>query len=234
MIKLVGSIVNRMLRSVGFEIRMVGSRIPGRQISYPEIERFLYFKRLFDLVKDVEGDIVECGVAQGHSLLYLAILVKQEMKGRKLWGFDSFEGFPEPSEEDKSIRKVKKGELGGTRVWGVRDLLIWARLDAYFVDTQITLVKGFFNESLSKYKGSAIALLHVDVDLYHSYRTVLKELYPKVSVGGVVLFDEYMDIRSQVNFPGACKAIDEYFGDNISLISRDKTTGQYYLIKRQT
>ncbi|MCP4536819.1 MAG: hypothetical protein GY832_06705 [Chloroflexi bacterium] len=230
MIDIVGSAANKMLKSLGIGIRRTRFlRIP--QMCYPLMTRFLYFKRLFDLVEDIKGDVVECGVGQGHSLLQFAFLVKEEMKGRKLWGFDSFEGFPEPSKEDKSPRNPKKGEWGDTSVHGVLSLLGDAGLDSQFTLSQVTLVSGFFGDSLDKYRGSGIALLHIDVDLYQSYLTVLEQLYSKVVPGGIILFDEYLETLEQVCFPGAQKAIDEFFGEKTSLIHRDRISGKYYMIR---
>lgn len=230
MIETIGSIVNRMLKPVGLGVRRLRFlRVP--QMCYPQVARFLYFKRLFDLVRNVEGDVVECGIGQGHSLLQFALLVKDEMKGRKLWGFDSFEGFPEPSEEDRSPRNPRKGDWGDTSVRDVLDLLSDAGLDSQFILSQVTLVRGFFEESLAKYRGSGIALLHIDVDLYDSYLTVLEQFYPQVVQGGVVLFDEYLETLEHISFPGAQKAIDEYFGEKKSLIRRDRISGKYYMIR---
>lgn len=125
---------------------------------------------------------------------------------------------------------MKKGQLGGTSVAKVRSLLIASGLEAQFVHSRIALVKGFFSQSLKTYSGP-IAFLHLDVDLYDSYRACLAELYPKVVPGGVVAFDEYMGGQEQVMFPGAKKAIDEYFGDDASLIQRDPVADKYFLVK---
>ena len=221
------TLVKKWSWKMGFEIR----RIAEPRMGYREVTRLFYFKRLFDLIKDVEGDVVECGVGRGGSFLYLAFLMKDEMKGRKLWGFDSFKGFPMPSDHDKSVRRPQKGDWDWTSVNWVEGLLVNAGLDRGFVRSQVTLVKGFFKESLPKYRGSSIAFLHIDVDLYDSYLTVLHELFPKVAPGGVILFDEYMETTDLLKFPGAQKAIDEYLGPMTTLISRDKITGKYYLIK---
>ena len=51
-----------------------------------------------------------------------------------------------------------------------------------------------------------IALLHLDVDLYQSYKDCLTHLFPKVASGGVILFDE----RESETYPGGKKAIDEF------------------------
>lgn len=232
MIKIVKSVVKETFAALGYEVLKSSAKLHDLKMTNTRIARLLYFKRMLEMVKGISGDIVECGVGRGEGLLMFAFLVKDEIKGKKLWGFDSFEGFPEPSEQDKSIRNLKKGELADTSIYDVLNLLINSGLDKEFVRSQITLVKGFFNESLTKYTGSSIALLHLDVDIYDSYLTTLKELYPKVEQGGVVLFDEYMATDEHLHFPGAQKAINEYFGDNKSLISRDKITGKYYLIKK--
>ncbi|KHE92970.1 MAG: TylF/MycF family methyltransferase [Candidatus Scalindua rubra] len=232
MLKIIKSVVKEILAAQGYEVCKQSSELQEVKMSDNTVAAFLYFKRVFDLIKGIDGDIVECGVWKGVSLLMFSFLVRDEMKGRKLWGFDSFEGFPEPSIQDKSERDLKKGEYGNTSINEIKNLLIKSGLDEGFVRSQITLVKGFFNESLVKYTGSSIALLNLDVDLYDSYLTTLRELYPKVARGGVILFDEYMGTDEHLKFPGAQKAIDEYFGENRSLISRDKVIGKYYLIKK--
>src|SRR3989338_1750422 len=68
------------------------------------VKKLMYQKRLLELVHDLDGDIVECGVGWGCSLLYWALLAREEAKGRRIWGFDSFEGFPEPGPEDQGLK----------------------------------------------------------------------------------------------------------------------------------
>jgi hypothetical protein len=57
----------------------------------------------------------------------------------------------------------------------------------------------------------------------------LKCLFPKVASGGVVMFDEYLN--SDLDWPGARQAIDEFFGEQIRQIEHDVTVNRYYLIK---
>jgi len=52
-------------------------------------------------------------------------------------------------------------------------------------------------------------LVHLDCDLYESYRTCLEFFYPRLSMGAVVLFDEYND----PTWPGCNKAVDEFLAD---------------------
>ena len=89
------------------------------------------------------------------------------------------------------------------------------------------LVKGFFDNTLSSYEGR-IALLHLDGDLYESYKVPLATLYDKVVRGGIIMFDEYADPR----WTGARKAIDEFFADKPEVVvPHAKCTWKYYVEK---
>ena len=193
--------------------------------------RFLYQQRLFAEVNHLDGDIVECGVARGVTFIKWAMLIFDEAAHRRLWGFDSFEGFPDPTQEDDSIRGSQKGDLNVSTVVAIQELLISAGLPEQWVRAHVTLVRGFFSESLHKYTGEHIALLHIDVDLYQSYLDVLNQLYDKVLPGGIVAFDEYMNTLEHEKFPGAKQAIDEFFADKNVVMQRDVPSGKYYLVK---
>lgn len=221
--KIIRRFIRQLLRKFGYEIK----RTPFLKEGMIRMRRFLYFDRMFDSISSIDGDIVECGVEKGESFLFFAFLASKEKKGRTLWGFDSFEGFPEPTIEDyDSWRNPKKGELGGINVEDIYTILEQAGIDEYFCKNNIEIVKGFFNQTLKLYGGRPIALLHIDADLYGSYKTVLKELFPRVVEGGVVLFDDYCG-----TWKGAVKAVDEYFKGTDYEVLRDKISGKYYVIK---
>ena len=223
------NLVNIIYQKVKGENVQVGLGIP--LMDRRNIGHFLYQQRLFNLIYDLDGDIVECGVGHGKSMLSWAYLSINEGSNRKIWGFDSFEGFPEPVEQDKSPRNPSKGEWGGTSLPDMLTMLSNAGLEKFWLASQITLVKGFFEESLIKYTGEKIALLHLDVDLYSSYQVALESLYSRVVTGGIIAFDEYMGTKEHYKFPGAKKAIDEFFKGRKVNILRDPIWGKYYLIK---
>ncbi len=49
--------------------------------NYRYAASFLYFNRCFSRIRKLEGDIVECGVASGRSLMMFAFLVKNSGGG---------------------------------------------------------------------------------------------------------------------------------------------------------
>ena len=173
--------------------------------------RHTEFAKLHHQVKDLPGNIVECGVGQGVSLFSWCVLNYDANPRRQIWAFDSFAGFPEPTEEDRSSRNPKAGQWGQTSIAFVKDYLDRSGIDQDTING-IHFVKGFFEDTLSQYDGTPIALLHLDVDLYASYKVCLETLFQHVVKGGVVIFDEYGSSK----WPGATQAIDEFFGDQIA------------------
>lgn len=202
----------RLLQFFGFRLFKAGTIA----LDHRQIKNVLYYNARYQSVVHLPGTIVECGVGMGRSLLYLA----NAGKGRAVWGFDSFQGFPEPAPEDSSSRTPQKGDWAGTSPKDVQQVL-----KAAGVPTEnVHLIPGFFPDSFSAYDGSPIALLHIDVDLYQSYKDCLDFFYPFVVKGGVILFDEYND----ANWPGATKAIDEFLERESLLLQND---GKYYCFK---
>jgi len=181
---------------------------------------------MFQKIGSVDGGIVECGVGYGKSFLILAWLIGSSGIRRSLWGFDSFAGFPEPDKLDNSSRHPKKGEWGRSSVGLIKRLLAGAGLEK----DGVTLIKGFLDQSLPEYRKSLapISLLHLDVDLYDSYKVALENLWEAVSPGGIVIFDEYRHPK----WPGATIAIDDFFRDKEQDIIEDKRSHRHYVIKR--
>lgn len=155
--------------------------------------------------ENVAGDIVECGVGRGVSFFLIGYFMSRLGVSGRLFGFDSFAGFPAPSQYDQSSRNPRLGEWGDTSPEHVRQHFVEAGLTDFF-DTRCRLVPGFFEQTLTgTLEFSEVAFLHLDVDLYDSYRVSGNILEPLVTRRGLVLFDEY----DQPSWPGATKAVRE-------------------------
>ena len=196
-------------------------------IDVRQLRNIPYYHSLMQMIKDVPGSVVECGVGKGRTFLYFSHLINDENIGRKLWGFDSFEGFPQPTVEDMSPRNPKKGEWSGVSQEDIKCILRSAGLPQKFIDTNIVLVKGYVEETLQKYDGQPIALLHIDLDLYSGYKHVLDTLVGFVAEGGMVVFDEY----GERNWPGATQAVDEFLSAYSWTLETHPFSGKRYFIK---
>lgn len=119
-----------------------------------------------------EGMILEFGVGEGTSLGWL----QDELPGRRIVGFDSFEGLPEDWRSgfpQGFFGHVNPEDFDG------RELCV-----GWFEDT----IPSFLAENRGP-----VALLHVDCDLYSSTVTVLDAVMPLLVDGGVVVFDEFFN-----------------------------------------
>ncbi len=201
----------------------------------PQLRRVLYFYQLFQKIKDVEGAVVECGVGQGRGLALLCSLIEAEGKDRALWGFDSFEGFPELTQEDQASSGFIEGlkEYQQFTIPYVLKTLAAFGISRGNIDRRISFAKGFIPDSLSLYDGKTIALLHLDLDIYQSYKDSLEFFWDKLASGGIVAFDEYFKAMDVVKWPGASQAINEFLdSQNLrSELCRDSLSGNAYLVK---
>lgn len=164
--------------------------------------------------------------------MIICFLNQQEGAGRQVWAFDSFEGFPEPTVEDASVRNPKKGEWKVIATSDLDDILFRLCGLPAAAKQSLRVTKGYFENTLPSSKVERIALLYLDVDLYGSYKTCLNELYHKVVPGGVILFDEYKQKDTQQVFPGAAKAIDKFLADKPETIEHDSRHDKYFAIRR--
>ncbi len=190
--------------------------------NYKYLRKVFFLQELFVQIEHIEGDIVECGVAYGNGLITFATMAKLEDKGRKVYGFDSFEGFPTPSIFDKSHRESMKGEYGDANLSYVERVLRNANVG------HVELVKGFVEDTAKQYDGN-IALLYIDLDLYEGYKSTLEAMFDKVVSGGIVAFDEYDDPK----WPGAKKAVDEFLATLPKKyeIKKAKHIHKFYFVK---
>jgi len=165
-----------------------------------------------DQTCQLEGALAECGVFRGSTLLGMAHrLACQGMGKAMLIGCDSFEGFPAPTKEDaledgSFHQRTREGVFHETSYTALS-----SRISALGYAHNIRLFRGFFSDTLPQLSEMEFKVVHLDCDLYQSYMTCLNFFYPRLLRGGYMVFDEY-DFSATV-YPGARKAIDEYFRD---------------------
>jgi O-methyltransferase len=166
----------------------------------------------------IAGDIVECGVWRGGSMMAAALaLVEFSTPSRDLYLYDTFEGMTRPTEDDKNIigqsasellAKTVKRDTGHGNVWCIAGLEDVRRnmFSTGYPEDRIRFIKGPVEETIPQTIPDQIALLRLDTDWYASTAHELKYLYPRLVSGGVLILDDYG------HWLGARKAVDEYFG----------------------
>jgi O-methyltransferase len=203
-------------------------------VAHPSYRTDFYtLSRIVEQMSTKGGLIAECGVYRGATLFGMAHKLRAMGKSScQLVGFDSFEGFPEPTEKDA----LADGSFHARAIKGVFADTSYEELSkrvrALGLEGQITLVKGYFENSLSAWSDESFSVVHLDCDLYSSYITCLEFFYPRVKPGGYIVFDEY-DFSAPV-YPGAQKAIDSFLADKPEKIQHfsESRNPRYFIIKQ--
>jgi O-methyltransferase len=143
------------------------------------------------LLEGVEGDLLEAGVWRGGaSILMRGVLEALGDCTRNVWLADSFEGLPKPDPERYPADE-------GDDLWSFEELAVSVdEVKANFaryglLDERVRFLKGWFEDTLPVAPVESLALLRVDGDLYSSTTQALNAMYPKLSVGGYCIVDDY-------------------------------------------
>ena len=162
----------------------------------------------------IPGDIVECGVWKGGSMMAAALRLQQlGDQHRKIYLYDTFEGMTAPTAVDEDNRgrsaRARMANEGRGGFW-FREPLEEVRRNLAstgFDESRLVFVKGPVEQTIPERVPEQIALLRLDTDWYESTRHELVHLYPRLSVGGVLIIDDYGYWR------GSQKAVDEYIAE---------------------
>lgn len=147
-----------------------------------------YSLDLFDTLVDsnIEGSIVEFGVFNGYWLDKLLSHMDQKRSVRPVFGFDSFQGLPQPSVShdfsgwQEGMYTANFDEVGKSLKVGERP--------------HLTLVPGWFSDTLHRPPATAmknIAYARVDCDLYEPTVEVLQYLTDRLVDGAILFFDDW-------------------------------------------
>jgi O-methyltransferase len=143
------------------------------------------------------GAVAEIGVYRGGTLMLLAAA----LPCRQVFGFDTFMGMPDNTPD---VDQHKAGDFGWTNVYAVKRSLV-----EY---SNVRLRPGLFPVSAQGIDGP-FAFVHFDGDLYKTCKDTIEFFWPRLTPGGVMVFDDYRWPQC----PGVEKAIIEA-GLKVSLL----------------
>lgn len=228
-------VAGRFLASRGLEVVQVspadlGDRMVG--MDWPlTAETMIGLKRLDNLEETIRevlqrrvpGDLIEAGAWRGGATIFMrAVLQVYHDEERRVWVADSFRGLPKPNAE------LYPADAGNT-LWTYNQLAVpveevQANFRRYgLLDERVKFLVGWFKDTLPSAPIERLAVLRIDADLYESTTEALRYLYPKLSVGGYVIIDDYV-------IPACKKAVLDYRGEHgiTEEIKRIDWTGVYW------
>jgi hypothetical protein len=161
---------------------------------------------LYKHIINLPGEIVECGVYKGASLIRFATFreMSESQYSRKIIGFDIFGKFPitEDLDDNQFIQGFENAGGDGIPKTDLMNVLSKKGFD------NIELIEGNVLDTIPSYIEKnphlKVALLHIDVDVYNATKCSLENLFDKVVTGGVIILDDYGTA------PGETRAVDEF------------------------
>lgn len=165
---------------------------------------------------EIEGDYLEFGVAKGMTFSYACNIMSPIFNNMKFIALDSFEGLPKPKNID-NINGYSSSFFEGQYACSEREFVNNLKEKHTNLEKVIT-IKGWFDQSLTDYTAkqysiNKIAAAWIDCDLYESTIPVLRFLTPRLSVGSVILFDDWHCFRNLPYF-GEQRACNEWLAAN--------------------
>ena len=182
------------------------------------LSRVIYYYELYQKIINIPGVICEFGVQWGATLALL-----QNLRGmyepynhsRKIYGFDTFEGFSTIDIKDGGLPSVGDyRSLPGYERTLEEVLSIHESFCPISHIKKYEIVKGDASQTidiwLEKNPHAIVSMAIFDMDVYKPTKDVLEKIIPRLTKGSLLIFDE---MSCQV-FPGETTAVQEVLGIN--------------------
>jgi O-methyltransferase len=229
------AIIKEIFKAGGIEIKRYNRRLEFYHSLYTKYHHYTMIPKEYFMINlaicenfaATSGSFVECGVWRGGMSAAIAEILESTKKDFHL--FDSFEGLPPAKEIDGLEALQWQSDVTSPNFFdnckADEEMAVAAMTMSNCKDYQI--YKGWFDQTLPTYKGGDISILRLDADWYDSIMVCMKNLYPRVVTGGVVIIDDYY------TWDGCSKAIHDY----LSSVNSSSRVFQWnneiaYLIKK--
>lgn len=164
------------------------------------LTRFLALYEIFKLALPIKGSIVECGVHHGFGIMTwarLSAILEPVNLTRRIYGFDTFAGFPSLATQDTSAASahVKVGDLYADSHDEILELAAVNDSTRFLGHIpKVKLIKGDATQTIPEFIRESphvlVSLLYLDFDLYEPTRVALEHFLPRMPKGAIVAFDE--------------------------------------------
>lgn len=164
------------------------------------LTRFLALYEIYKRILPVKGSIVECGVFRGFGVMTwakLSSILEPVNLTRRIYGFDSFLGFPSISEADRTGlgAKVCEGDLLSDSEEEIMELVSINDSTRFLGHVpKVKLIKGDAVHTIPNFLSETphliVSLLFLDFDLYEPTKVALEYFIPRMPKGSVIAFDE--------------------------------------------
>lgn len=159
------------------------------------------------LERKIDGGVVEFGCYLGDTSIHLARAISN-FPEKRLYVYDSFEGLPEKTVQDKSTlgESFIAGELYASKKQFIKNL--------QKANVPMPIIKkAWFSDIENDEVPPEIAFAFLDGDYYSSIKDSFKLIENKLAPGSTIIIDDYGNDA----LPGAKRAVDEWLQSHINL-----------------
>lgn len=136
----------------------------------------------YNVSKNTEGDFAECGVFKGDSTYSVINYCNLDKSKKLFWLIDTFDGFDlsQLSNDELKLRNSKQ----------FKNVL-------NFVKTKFAKIKcarilpGLVPKILKNISSKKFCFVHIDMNAAYPEKMAFKYFFPRLSKGGVIIFDDY-------------------------------------------
>lgn len=197
-------------------------------------EHLNHFRRCLEFVgyNAVDGDLLEFGVGRGATLAMLNNIAGRALTDKnnlpyRIFGFDSFEGLPEPDGSDKDMHVRGPSGLKFTKgAFSSSEDEVWKTLqrESSRIDN-IQLVRGWYEQTLSHELRQRLdikkaSFINVDCDFYASAKVVLDWCECLIDQGTIISFDDWFCYKGSTNH-GEALAFSEFLEEHPDLTAKE-------------
>lgn len=235
-LKLVDELANLFKNSsLSLQEKLVNPSIFMRR---QELSMIIGNYEVFKLIREVKGSIFYFGVYHGNGLMHfanLAAALEPFNHTREVIGFDTFTGYPEISEKDKthgkSFLSLVEGGFSSNSLEFLNELIkIYDKNRPLNHVPKIHLIKGDVGKTLPEYiaknQHTVVSLLVLTMNLYEPTKLALTTLWPRIPKDGIVL----IHTLNEEIYPGATNAVFDSLG-SVKINTFPFTPNMAYIVK---
>jgi hypothetical protein len=177
-------------------------------------------------VSPLEGDVIECGSSRGGSAAIMAFTLCELGRDKMVFACDSFEGFDRQeltAEREAGLTRVSSEAFTSTSLAYVN-----RKFAVLGVGDVITPIPGYFRDTLPSLD-RRFCFAFIDCDLRNSLSYCANQLWPRLTPGGQMVFDDYQ----ASGWSGAALGVGDFLSEQSETIAaHGEEAGMYWAVKR--
>ncbi len=201
-------IVKQLIEEIGIEedkIEVMETSHDYRNVYLDERRRWIKEFAGYAYKNINGGSVAECGVYHGET----AMFINEFFPDRRLYLFDTFEGFSD-YDIGEELKRGNENYINGSfskkcfNADSSEDIMETVRKRMLFPE-KVELIKGYFPDSAASIN-DRFAFVNLDMDLYTPMLAGLRFFWDKMLQGGVMLLHDYF----HPELPGVAEAVMEF------------------------